>query len=152
VRGTRRAIANADQFNVSHFKMRGLVFLLVVTVGFVGCASASPLPNLTSIERVEIWDQRVQDIHAKPKVISDPQVIAHIAAIIQGNGETWQSGSFTEPSGYMRLVFIKSSRMIAAVGVGARFLVYGPSDNWYSRQLNADDEMNLQRIANSTLN
>ena len=143
---------SAADLNVSPFKMRRLVFFLVAMGGFVGCALASPLPSLAGVDRVEIWDRRTQDIHAKPRVFTNAQIIAQVVAIVQKNDGAWQSGAFTEPSGYLRLVFVKSSRMIAAVGVGPHFLVFGASDNWYSNQLDADDEANLQRIANSTPN
>src|ERR1700679_405880 len=104
--------------------MRALAICSVLAATIAPLASANPVPNLADADRIEIWDQRTQEIHSKPNVVTDGHVLAAVIRIIQGGADGWKSGSFTSPSGYLRFVFFKGSRTIAGIGLGNKFLVF----------------------------
>ena len=126
--------------------MRALAVCLVL-LGIDGpSAFGSPVPNLAGTDRVEIWDQRIQDIHSKPRVVTEARVVASVVRVIQGEGGDWKSGSFTSPSGYLRFIFFSGSRTIAGIGMGDGFLVINTPDGWYSKDISAETVNFLNRV------
>ena len=126
--------------------MRAFALSTILAATVAPLAFANPVPNLADADRIEIWDQRIQDIHSEPKVVTDPRIVASVVRIVQGYGGGWRSGSLTSPSGYLRFVFIRASRTIAGIGLGERFLVFSTPDGWYSKEITAESEMSLNRI------
>jgi hypothetical protein len=132
--------------------MRTLAVVAASMLTVLGCTSVNPLRDLSGVDRIEIWDLRIQDVHAKAKFITDAGVIASVVSMVQGTGGGWRRGSFTPPSGYLRFRFLKSAQEIAAIGVGPRFLVIWPSQSWYTKNISPEIEANLQYIADLAQN
>jgi hypothetical protein len=92
---------------------------------------------------VDVWDERISDLHATPVSITESNEIVALAGAIQNAPGDWKRGSFTAPSGYLRFVFKRDSKVIAAIGLGEQFLVRGGESDWEFKKISRELEAKL---------
>ena len=103
----------------------GHIIILIASVTCVTQAQDMSV-SLNTADRIQVWDQRISDVFAKPVEISDQDKISKLAALIENAVGEWKPIQFyTPPTGNIRLVFLKGTNIIQAIGVGDDFLVRG---------------------------
>lgn len=111
------------------------------------CVEAAPgAIKEPSVDSVEIWDQRVSDLHAKPMKIADSIRATALLGMIRSAPGKWKPGTFTAPSGDLRIVFTKDASVVEVYGVGHGFLVRGGGGKWESKAIDQQFETMLRAL------
>ena len=111
-----------------------LIFGLMLAVFGPAIAAGHKPLDLTPATVVEVWDQRVPELHTTPNTITKSNEVVALASAIQNAPGDWKRGAFTAPSGYLRFVFRRDSEMIATIGLGEHCLVRGGGGDWESNR------------------
>ena len=124
--------------------MKASFFYLLVLVGVLSAAAADKKEQeLAQADSIEVWDQRVSALHAKPVKIIDRQSIQAVVSSIEESKAKWKKGWGTSPSGYLRFVFCRGNDVIVAIGLGEGFLVRGGGGDWESQKISKEIETKL---------
>src|SRR6266498_4327188 len=123
--------------------MKTAFLLALVMVCDVALAADRKQEDLRRADSIEVWDQRVSDLHSTPTKITESEKVIDLVNAIQDSPGTWKRGSFTAPSGYLRFVFRRGAEAITGIRLGEGFLVRGGGGDWEFKEISKDLEAKL---------